>query len=389
MDEVFDCDNHYYEALDAFTRHVPRPMQPRCVQWAEIEGRKHHVVGGKISRAVKNPTWNPIAKPGAIYQYFRGNPEQRDPLEMLQSREPLPDYYMNRSSRLRKMDEQGLGAVWLFPTLGMLYEEALKADTEALVALFRGFNRWLDEDWGFAHEGRIFAAPYITLADLDAACSELEWAVGRGARVVVMRSSAVFTRSGPAPASDARFDPFWARVSEAGVTVVIHAGDSGYASNGYTSDTFTSEFSAAYRPSIKGLHIERAAYDFLLTLAYDRLFERFPRLRVASVENGSEFLADLFRKLRQIHARMPGYFARDPSALFKEHVWINPFWEDDVAEVASLMGADRVLFGSDWPHIEGLPTPLGSLADYAGFDDEQRRLMLGGNTRSLTAPPGA
>ena len=39
--QAFDCDNHYYEALDAFTRHVPKAMQPRCVQWAEIDGRIH------------------------------------------------------------------------------------------------------------------------------------------------------------------------------------------------------------------------------------------------------------------------------------------------------------------------------------------------------------
>ena len=76
---AFDADNHYYEALDAFTRHVPKAMQPRCVQWAEIEGRKHHLVGGKLARAVRNPTWNPIAKPGAIADFLRGNPNDRDP----------------------------------------------------------------------------------------------------------------------------------------------------------------------------------------------------------------------------------------------------------------------------------------------------------------------
>lgn len=383
-EKVFDCDNHYYEAHDAFTRHVPRQMQPRCVQWAEIDGRKRHVVGGKVSWAVKNPTWNPIAKPGAIYDYFRGNPQQRNPLEMMQAREPLPGCYVERGARLRKMDEQGLEAVWLFPTLGMLYEEPLKGDTDAVVALFRGFNRWLDEDWGFAHEGRIFGAPYMTLADVGQACRELEWALGRGARVVVMRPAAVFTREGPFPATDARFDPFWARVSEARVTVVIHAGDSGYSSNGYAADGFSSEINSSYRPSIKGLHIERAAYDFLLTLAYDRLFERFPGLRIASVENGSEFLADLFRKLRQIKGRLPGYFGEDPAELFRRHVWINPFWEDDVGEVVAHMGAERVLFGSDWPHIEGLPTPLGNLEDLARFDDDSRQKIMGENTRGLT-----
>ena len=98
MDELsylpFDCDNHYYEAEDAFTRHVPREWQRRCVQWCEINGRKHHIVGGRLSSAVANPTWNPIAKPGALHEYFRGNPTGKSPLEMLKDREPLPQEYI-------------------------------------------------------------------------------------------------------------------------------------------------------------------------------------------------------------------------------------------------------------------------------------------------------
>ena len=70
---AFDADNHYYEALDAFTRHVPKNMQSRCVQWATIEGRQHHIVGGKLARAVKNPTWNPISLPGSIAPFLHGD----------------------------------------------------------------------------------------------------------------------------------------------------------------------------------------------------------------------------------------------------------------------------------------------------------------------------
>ena len=103
--------------------------------------------------------------------------------------------------------------------------------------------------------------------------------------------------------------------------------------------------------------IERAAHDFLATLILEKLFDRFPNVRVASVENGSEFLAPLFRKLRTTARRMPGYFSEDPVDTFRRHVWINPFWEDDVDEIVDLMGDDRVIFGSDWPHIEGLPEP--------------------------------
>jgi hypothetical protein len=373
---VFDCDNHYYEAADAFTRHVPKAMQPRCVQWAEINGRKHHIVGGKLAHAVVNPTWNPIAKPGAMYEYFRGNPNGRNPLEMLRDREPLPAHYIDRDARVAVIERQGLEAVWLFPTLGVLYEELLKHDTEAVIALVRAFNRWLEEDWGVNYKGKIFAAPYISLADVGFSCSELEWALAQGARVVVMRPAPAWTAQGPRSPADALFDPFWARAAEAGITVVVHAGDSGYTTHGYTRDGFASGFDGNnnYKPSV---------YDFLITLVYEKLFERHPNLRVASVENGSEFLPDLFRKLAQSKARMPGYYKEDPAALFRTNVWINPFWEDDVNEVVELMGADRVIFGSDWPHIEGMPQPLDYLQDVAHFDAATQRKILRENTLEL------
>ncbi|MSZ99453.1 MAG: amidohydrolase, partial [Actinobacteria bacterium] len=43
---AFDADNHYYEAEDAFTRHIEPSMAKRCMQWAEIDGRKRLLVGG-------------------------------------------------------------------------------------------------------------------------------------------------------------------------------------------------------------------------------------------------------------------------------------------------------------------------------------------------------
>ena len=384
----FDGDNHYYEAPDAFTRHVPKAMQARCVQWAEIDGRKHHLVGGKLARAVSNPTWNPIAKPGAIADYLRGNPEKKDPKDLLTEREPLPDYYMDRDARVAKLEEQGLCGIWLFPTLGVLYEELLKHDTEAVKTLFHAFNRWLEEDWGCNYRDKIFSAPYIPLCDVSFACEELEWALAQDARVVCIRPAAVFTPDeGPLSPSNPKFDPFWSRVNEAGITVVVHASDSGYTTHGYVRDGFSaSGFGGGpMMPNIKHFNIERAAYDFLITLCFERLFERFPNLRLASVENGAEFLPDLFRKLRQSRDRLAvsGYYREDPAELFKQHVWINPFWEDDPYEVESLMGAERVLFGSDWPHIEGMPTPLDYVAEISKLSDEKKRRVLRDNALEL------
>lgn len=380
----FDCDNHYYEALDAFTRHLDPRNAVRCVQWAEIDGRKYQVVGGRVSRVVTNPTFDPIAPAGAMHDYFRGNPDKKHPLEFLSARESIRPEYRDRDARLQVMDRQGVSKIWLFPTLGMLYEELLKHDPEGVGIMFTAFNRWLEEDWGFAHEDRIFAGPYVSLADPEWACRELEWALTKGARVIVMRPAAPTTVLGPRSPFDPSFDPFWSRVNEAGITVVIHAGDSGYSSNGYANDSFSAQFTqGGWKPTIKSFAIERAAQDFILTSIFEKLFDRFPNVRMASVENGSDFLGDACKKLTSTAHKMPGYFQHDPIDTLRQFWWINPFWEDDVHQVADIMGTDRVLFGSDWPHIEGMPNPLDYLPELKKFSDVDRRRILLDNVTEL------
>jgi predicted TIM-barrel fold metal-dependent hydrolase len=380
----FDCDNHYYEALDAFTRHLPAGLGPRIVQWAEIDGRKYQVIGGRVSRAVTNPTFDPIAPAGAMYDYFRGNPEGKNPLEFLSVRERIRPEYRDRDERLRVMDTQGLDKIWLFPTLGMLYEELLKDDPEGVGIMFQAFNRWLNEDWGLSYRDRIFAGAYISLADVNWACRELDWALEHDARTVVMRAAAPVTARGPVSPFDSMFDPFWSRVNESGVTVVIHAGDSGYSSNGYAEDSFSARFSGGgWKPTIKSFAIERSAQDFILTSVFEKALDRFPNLRLASVENGSEFLGDVCRKLTSTAKKMPGYFREDPVETLRRLWWINPFWEDDVEEVAAIMGTDHVLFGSDWPHIEALPKPIEYAVELKRFEDADQRRILRDNTEFL------
>ena len=83
---------------------------------------------------------------------------------------------------------------------------------------------------------------------------------------------------------------------------------------------------------------------------------------------------------------MPGWFADDPVEIFRRHVWINPFWEDDLASVVEWMGADRVLFGSDWPHIEALPAAprLPAPRPRCSTPSRRRKVLLD-NVVELTA----
>jgi hypothetical protein len=172
--QIFDGDNHYYEAEDAFTRHMDRGMRRRCMDWAERRGRKELLVAGTVNRFIPNPTFDPVARPGCLDEYYQGKNQQglsiRDAFGEL---EPIHVEYRDRDARLEVMDAQGMQGAFFFPTLGVGMEEALSADPEAVVAAFRAFNRWLHDDWGFAYQERIFAAPYLTLVDLESAVDEL------------------------------------------------------------------------------------------------------------------------------------------------------------------------------------------------------------------------
>ncbi len=196
--EIFDADNHFYEAHDAFTRHVPKRMRSRCVEWVELEGGRRYQTSAARSIGPGTPRSTPSRSRASCASTSAATRVALTSAELIRSSlEPMPPEYMDRDARIARMDAQGLAGAWLFPTLGVLYEEPLKKDVDALCTTFGAFNQWLDEDWGLTYQDRIFTSPYITLADVDWACAQLEWALERDARILVMRPSAVFTRNGP------------------------------------------------------------------------------------------------------------------------------------------------------------------------------------------------
>ena len=67
-------------------------------------------------------------------------------------------------------------------------EESLADDPPALVAAFDAFNRWLEDDWGYAYQERIFAAPMLTLVDVGCRRGRsCERVLGADARIVCVK----------------------------------------------------------------------------------------------------------------------------------------------------------------------------------------------------------
>jgi predicted TIM-barrel fold metal-dependent hydrolase len=384
-----DADNHYYESLDAFTRHLDPKFKRRGVQVVQNGSHTEILIGDRVNEFIPNPTFDPVIVPGCLDLQFRGQiPEGVEPRSLTRV-EPISLCYRDRDARMEKMDEQGLESVLLFPTLGCGVEQGLIDDIPATMASLSAFNRWLEEDWGYSHEDRIIAAPMISLADPQAAAAEVDSLLDRGARIVHVRPAPVPTgHTKGRSLGDPLHDPVWARLAEASVPVAFHLGDSGY--NAMLSAPWggSDRFEPFRHPDILGRVIisDRAIHDTMASLIVHGVFTRHPHLRVASIENGSDWIYGLIKVLRKQANQTPWVFAADPLDTIRTHIWVTPYYEEDIRKLADTVGVGQVLFGSDWPHGEGLAEPASFVNELIAFSPDEVWRIMRENCAELLRP---
>ncbi len=384
-----DADNHYYESLDACTRHLDPEFKRRGVRIVQQGKRTLALMGDQVNHFIPNPTFDPIIVPGCLDPMFRGQvPEGVDPRTLLQV-EPIHPEYRDHDARVRVLDEQGIDGALLFPTFACGVEQGLRFDIPALMATLHAFNCWLEEDWGFAYQDRLFAAPMLCVSDPDAALEEVDSLIERGARVVHMRPAPVPAPNGRGRSlGDPLHDPVWARLAEASMPVAFHLGDSGYeAIVGVAWGG--AEYFEPFRPVdpfAKLLVSDRAIHDTIGSMIAHRVFTRHPKLRVASIENGSDWVHILVKRLRKQANQTPWLFDDDPLETLKRHVWVAPYFEEDIRKLADTIGVDRVLFGSDWPHGEGLSDPLAFEKELDAFTADEASRIMRANVLELLRP---
>ncbi len=393
--QLIDADNHYYEAEDAFTRHGDESVK-RYVRWIQEGKRRKLVFGEKISDTPGNPTFNPIAKPGAFHQRLKdleSGKGRSDDWEFAKSPygalEPLPDAYRDRDVRLDVMDEQGVEQCFLFPTLGDCVEGLMMDDPEMGHKTFHAYNLWLQDDWGYGYKNRLWSPAYIPLLDPELAADELEYVVNQGAKIVSVRPGAAAGRSPADPA----FDRFWSIANEAKTFVAYHA----YGGETIYDNEFKNIFGkvpysdkAHYITLMHALNGSRGVIDTMMSLVLGNLFGRFPNVRVGSIEMGMQWVSFVLHQLDHaggITARQVSAWGTKiddlPSDIFKAHCYVSPFPEEDVVGLTELIGAERVLFGSDWPHPEGNISPVDYVDCIQKLDPADIKLIMRDNALEL------
>src|SRR6516162_7523707 len=151
--EIWDCDHHYYEPPDAFLRHLPQKYHRDFQYITNANGRVKLAIEGKISDFIPNPTFEVIVAPGGHEDWYRGkNPDGKTMREIGGKPIRIMPAMRNGAAHLRLMDELGLHAAMIFPTLASVVEVRLGAHRPELVAaLFHSLNLWVAEEYGFGN----------------------------------------------------------------------------------------------------------------------------------------------------------------------------------------------------------------------------------------------
>lgn len=403
---VVDFDSHYFETKDSFTRYIEEEYKVNTVTFETGPRNQNYVlINGK--RCVLMPAYNPPLDSDAGTEDFfaalkEGKIEASAPDHIEGPMQPefhssMPRAWCEREPRIELMNRQGVHASIMLPSVAVSVESDLcrEGDIDLAHAVYRAFNRWLEDQWGYDYKGRLFAIPQIRLYDIDQTMEELERLIAAGARGVNLPLGPVWDGAGKrySPASP-RYDRFWSRIVEADLFVTLHLS----LSDNYqqVADMWGEE---ARSPS-GALHempgfafwaaTDRPIMETVGSMLLYNLFGRHPGLKVISIENGGgawlEYVLNSINKgmyAPQYAAWVGGKPSEMPRDTLKKNIKLVPYPEDSIPRVVGLLGDDNVMFGSDYPHPEGLPSPMHMLKRLKGLDEAQIRKVMGLNAARM------
>ena len=387
---AIDADQHYFETDDCFTRYIEPKYRERAIHLVPTDepNRARWALGDKFVRLTPHNLADSVSAPGSFEEMYAGKAALTS-TELIRPRD-IPAL-MQREPRYELMDAHNIQAQILLPTLGLAIEHDFQGDVGALCANYRSFNLWLEEDWGFGEDGRNFSVPMITLLDVDWAVEETERVASLGCPFVYLKTGPVAGRS---PA-DPVFDRFWRTVEETGVRVVFHIDTTEF------NDLYAKHWSEdpdrnvrEYSP-LQWYHsiIERPIMDTVAALLLHNLFGRFPEVQIMTIEHGGGWVRPLLRlvdKAAKIAANgcwLGGPLQDLPSDILPNHLSVSPYYEDDIRDLIDLLGVDRVHFGSDYPHPEGLREPMRFLTYVKDLTEDELRMVMRDNTARLLGLP--
>jgi predicted TIM-barrel fold metal-dependent hydrolase len=290
----------------------------------------------------------------------------------------LRDGEWNPAVRTVALEQDGIVAEVLFPNSCVPFGEfGETAGPELRLAGNRAYDRWVLD---FANEspGRRAALAMLTVHDVDAAVAEIEWAAGAGMRGVIIPTS---PGEGVAPYVDRRYDPVWAACQDTGLPVHVHSGSGTpeYGDYGVVS------------MMLYATEVHMWARRPLWFLIWGGVLERFPTLQVVFTETRAQWLPEILELLDGIYeARFFSHIRETvrhrPSEYWARQCHIGAsFMSASEAAQRNVIGVETIMWGADYPHIEGTwPRSRKALARaFAGIGQDDVRRILSQNPCEL------
>ena len=365
-----DADGHVLEAADLWERHLEPRYRERAMRLRLDEaGLEYLEIDGKPSKIVRGGMIGMLGAMGKKLDQIIPSPEHTYVAN--------PAFgALDAAERLQRLDQEGLEAALLYPTLGVLWE-AECTDAEIAQAYTRAYNRWI-VDFCSDSNGRLVPIAHLSLGDPAAAATELERAVRDGARGAWV---APFTMT-KLPHGHPDHDRLFATAQDLDVPLAIHPT---FEPKGAAPGRFESLHGAHFFLNVTSADAVRHAFTTLFQFG---VFDRFPRLKIVLLESGAGWIGYWLD-------RMDGYAAsalgravplrEKPSEYFRRQCWIS--CDPDELTIPALMeiyGEDRFFWASDFPHPDHTGDYLAEVEELAEkLEGSARAGLLGENVRRL------
>jgi predicted TIM-barrel fold metal-dependent hydrolase len=369
MHEVISVDDHVQEPPDLWTSRLPPSQFGDRVPHLErdADGTERWVVDGQVLLDGQ------VARAGALMADCNQEPRCWD---------EVPPAAYSPAERLRAMDAIGVRYSVLYPTVAGRAGETFgrMTDPELELACVRAYNDWLVEEWVGTSE-RFIAQCIVPLCPTAATVAEIRRAVAMGHRGVVFPAVPMDLREVPHIA-DPDYDPVWAVCEELDVPLCLHAGASPslqYPVPPGLSPVRAGALDAVTKP-VSSVYV-------LNLFLFSRILTRHPRLQVVMAESGLSWaMLDLEWADHQFEAdELPSEgYDMTPSQLFHRQCYLNP-WYDAVAPFAPYLGADRILWSTNFPLANSTwPRTQQTIERcFRGVSDEVRDKVLWSNAARL------
>jgi predicted TIM-barrel fold metal-dependent hydrolase len=381
-----DADGHVLEPRDTWEKYLEPALRDRAIRIVRdehgievllVDGRPHLGLRGRLAGL------------GGIGM------DAKDLMSVgrLSYEDGCPPGGYDAAARLQVMDGESIDIALLYPTIGIAWE-GLVQDPKLATAYCRAYNRWIVDFC--AHDShRLVPIAHICLMDPEGAVEEVRRARKAGCAGVYLSPDPV--SRGGRQLDDRQLARFWETVQDLDMPIAFHVVAR---SNSLLAPWLGGRDDSASRDQL-ALPVGQTVFAFTF-LALDvmaaftsmmtrGLFEVYPRLRLAVLEAGSNWITawldrldhkfEVMRSLSSLKLR--------PSEYFKRQCLISAEPDESITDkIVEHLGADYFVWASDYPHIDASFNVVGEIREkIASLPVESQRKVLGENARRFYGLP--